>query len=304
MKLLVIALLATTITVPALAQHAGHEMPMNTPEADSPPSDPEMPHDLSAMDHRASPAPEAPPPAGAFSGPRHATGPLFDPSAMARAREELLRENGGMRHYMLFVDRLEALLHDGRDSYRWDLEGWYGGDLHKVWLKSEGEGTFGKRPEDAEIQALYSRAIAPFFDLQAGVRYDLRPDPETAHLVLGIQGLLPYKFELDAAAFLSDDGDLTARFEFEYDQRITQRLIVQPRLELNLAAEDIPELEIGSGVSAIEAGVRLRYELRREFAPYVGVSWDSRIGDSAEFARAAGENPGGWNLVLGVRGWF
>ena len=279
MKLLGSALLAMTVTVPALAQHAGHEMPMSTPEADTPP-------------------------AAAFAGPPHASEPLFDPSAMARAREELLHEHGGMRHSMLFADRLEALLHDGRDSYRWDVEGWYGGDLHKLWMKSEGEGTFGGRPEDAEIQALYSRAIAPFFDLQAGVRYDVRPDPETAHLVLGIQGLIPYRFELDAAAFLSDEGDLTARFEFEYDQRITQRLIVQPRLELNLAADDIPELGIGSGVSAIEAGVRLRYEIRREFAPYLGVSWDRRIGDSADFVRAAGEEPGGWNVALGVRAWF
>src|SRR3546814_4465027 len=109
-------------------------------------------------------------------------------------------------------------------SYLWDAQGWYGGDINKFWFKTEGEGNFGESPEQVEVQALWSRAITPWFDFQAGIRYDFRPDPERGHLVVGLQGLVPYQFEIDAAAFLSDEGDLTARFEAEYDQRITQRL--------------------------------------------------------------------------------
>ena len=151
--------------------------------------------------------------------------------------------------------------------------------------------------------ALWSRAIAPFFDFQAGVRQDLT-GPERTHAVIGIQGLMPYRFEVDAAAFVSTKGDVTARIEGELDQRITQRLILQPRAELALSAQDIPELGIGAGLDRIEAGLRLRYEFAREFAPYVGVSQEWRIGDSADFARAAGEDPSVTNYVVGVRFWF
>ena len=157
--------------------------------------------------------------------------------------------------------------------------------------------------EGADVQALWSRAIAPFFDFQAGVRQDLT-GPERTHAVIGIQGIAPYQFEVDVAAFVSNKGDVTARFEGELDQRITQRLILQPRAEIALSAQDIPELGIGAGLDRIEAGLRLRYEFAREFAPYVGVSQEWRIGDSADFARAAGEDPSVTNYVVGVRFWF
>ena len=169
--------------------------------------------------------------------------------------------------------------------------------------KSEGEGSFGEPIEGAEVQALWSRAIAPFFDFQAGVRQDLT-GPERTHAVIGIQGIAPYQFEVDAAAFVSTKGDVTARFEGELDQRITQRLILQPRAEIALSAQDIPELGIGAGLDRIEAGLRLRYEFAREFAPYVGVSQEWRIGEGADFARAAGEDPSVMNYVVGLRFWF
>jgi copper resistance protein B len=224
---------------------------------------------------------------------------------MAGAREGLRETHGDMRAYRFGVDQLEAALRDGRDGYAWeDLHFWYGGDINRLWIKSEGEGEFGGSVERVEVQALWSRAISPFFDLQAGVRSDIRPDPERAYLVLGVQGLAPYWFEVDGAVFVSYRGDVTARFEGEYDQRITQRVILQPRVELDFSLQDVPELGIGSGLSSAEAGLRLRYEIVPEFAPYVGVQYEREFSDTARFSRAAGEDLGGWSLVMGVRAWF
>ena len=157
--------------------------------------------------------------------------------------------------------------------------------------------------EDAEVQALWSRAIGPYWDLQAGVRQDLA-GPATTYGAVGLQGLAPYMFEVDAALFLSQRGDLTARIEGEVDQRITQRLILQPRAEVNLSAQDIPRLGIGSGIDSVEVGVRLRYEFIREFAPYIGIEQSWRLGGSADYARARGEDPSVTNYLIGIRFWF
>ena len=289
--------------------HAGHDM-STTPEQ---PADPHAGHDMGpapADPHAghgaaAAPAPpKTPPPPGAFSGPTHAADTVWDPAEMAAARAHSQHEHGDMKTYKVLIDQLEAKIRDGRDGYAWDAQGWYGGDIDKLWIKTEGEGDFGGRLEQAEVQALWSHAIDPWFDLQAGVRYDIRPNPERAHLVLGVQGLAPYWFEVDGALFLSNKGDLTARLEVEYDLRLTQRLILQPRVEFELAAQDVPELGIGSGLSTGEIGARLRYEIRPEFAPYVGVEYERAFGDTADFRRAEGEDAGGWSLLLGVRTWF
>lgn len=270
----------------------------------APTTDPHAGHNMGNAAAPGTP-PVAPPPQAAFSGPEHAADAIFDPQLMAEKRaEELIAEHGGYTGYMVLLDRSEYRAVEGRDGYAWDWEAWYGGDYNRLWMKTEGEGVFGGSVEGAEIQALYSRAIDPWFNLQAGVRYDIRPKPDRAHLVLGIQGLAPYWFEVDGALFLSDEGDLTARFEAEYDQRITNRLILQPRVEFDLAAQDVPELGLGSGLSSAEAGLRLRYEIRREFAPYVGVQYERRFGETADFARAAGEDVGGWSFLVGLRTWF
>lgn len=268
-----------------------------------------------AMDHRqhgaaankSAPgaASESAVPARAFDGPRHAADNIWGEEVMTPSRGKLARENGGMRTGMVMVERLEARIptDGGKDGYLWDAQAFYGGDLNRFVLKTEGEGEFGGELEDVKIQALYSRAIGPFFDLQAGVRFD--PEPDTrGHLVVGIQGLAPYMFHVDGAVFLSDRGDLTARIEGEYDQRITQRLIVQPRIELELAAQDIPERSIGAGITKIEPGVRLRYEIEREFAPYLGIEYEAKLGETADIARAAGEDPDGLKMVFGIRAWF
>lgn len=223
---------------------------------------------------------------------------------MAKSREQLRAEQGETRTYRVMVDQLEARIHDGRDGYLWDAQGWYGGDIDKLWIKTEGKGRFGENTEDAELQALWSRAITPWFDFQAGLRYDFRPDPERGYLVVGVQGLAPYFFEIDAAAFLSDEGDVSARFEAEYDLLITQRLVLQPRAEVSLAVQEVRELGIGSGVNDVELGLRLRYEFAPEFAPYVGVGWERKLGETADFARDEGEDVDSFALVAGVRLWF
>lgn len=272
----------------APTEHRGHRMPQDSPDAPVADEDP----------------PTSPAPPEAFAGPRHAADRLFDAGSMAAARERLLMEEGGMRSGAFIADRIETGFSGGEESYLWDIQGWYGGDIQRLWLKSEGEGFFDGTTESVELQALYSRAVTPFFDLQGGLRYDVRPDPDRAYVVLGLQGLAPYLFEVDMAAFLSDAGDLTARIEGEYDLRITQRLLLQPRLELEVAAQDVPELGIGSGFSTVEAGLRLRYEIRRELAPYLGVGWERKLGPTEDFARAAGDDASSWRVVLGLRGWY
>ena len=250
-------------------------------------------------------APEDAVPARAFEGPRHAADAIWGASAMAPSRDNLARENGGMRTGSVLVERLEAHIatDGGEDGYVWDAQAFYGGDINRFVLKTEGEGEFGGELEDAEIQALYSRAIGPFFDLQAGVRFDAEPDT-LGHLVVGVQGLAPYMFHVDGALFLSDRGDITARLEGEYDQRITQRLIVQPRLEVELSAQDIPERGIGAGITKIEPGLRLRFEIKREFAPYIGIEYEAALGETADIARSAGEASDGLKVVIGLRAWF
>ncbi|MXP15300.1 copper resistance protein B [Altererythrobacter confluentis] len=249
------------------------------------------------------PAIKAAPPAAAGSGPARAADAIWGAAAMQASRDALAQENGGMQTFWFQADRAEYRMGDGRDGYLWDVQAYYGGDLDKIWFKSEGEGSFGEAIEEAEFQALYSHAIGPYFDLQVGVRQDVAPQNRT-YAVIGAQGLAPYLFEIDAAAFLSDRGDITARVEAELDQKITQRLILQPRLEINLAAQDVAELGIGTGLDSVEAGVRLRYEFAREFAPYIGIAHERKFGGSADFARLAGEDRSATNFVLGVRFWF
>jgi len=206
---------------------------------------------------------------------------------------------------MFLVDRLEYGDPEGTNNYLWDAQGWIGGDYNKLWFKTEGEGPFnGGSPEDTEFQALYNRMISPFWGLQAGLRYDVNPNPDRGLAVLGVQGLAPYWFESDTALFVSEHGDVSFRGEFEYELLLTQRLILQPRLEVNLAAQDVPEYGTGSGLSNTEMGVRLRYEIKREFAPYIGVRWEQAYGDTRDIARAEGEATSSTALVLGVRAWY
>jgi copper resistance protein B len=229
---------------------------------------------------------------------------IFPAGEMEHARHEMMKENGAQTTAFLSFNLAEYQVRQGRDGFRWDGEGWYGGDINKITVKSEGEGAFGEGVEEAEIQALYSRAIDPYFNLQAGVRQDLGPGPKRTYATVGFEGLAPYWFEVEGAVFLSNKGDVLGRLEGYYDQRITQRLILQPRVEFNFALQDVSESAIGSGLSDVELGLRLRYEVVKEFAPYVGVEWAKKTGDTARFARAAGEDADVISFVAGIRFWF
>lgn len=265
---------------PAIDPHAGHE----TPEAAMPPL--------------------GEPPAEAFSGPENAADVYFGAAAMAQARRELGRMHGDIPVYRVLIDRLEAQLADEPDRYLVDAQAWYGGDMDKLWLKAEGDGDFGGKFDGVELQALWSHAIGPWFDLQMGARLDVGRGDERVHLVLGVQGLAPYWIELDAAAFLSDQGDVTARIEAEHDMRVTQGLILQPRAELEFALQDIPAERVGSGLVGAALGARLRYQVTSLFAPYVGVEYEMSVGETRDFRRAAGEDVGGFRALVGIRTWF
>ncbi|WP_300376942.1 copper resistance protein B [Henriciella sp.] len=223
---------------------------------------------------------------------------------MKPARQQVLRHHGDTTATYFQAERFELQSFDDEEVLLLDGNAWTGGDINKLWFKTEleylpEEGEF----EEAELQALWSRAISPYWDFQAGVRQDFEPESRT-HIVAGFQGLAPYLFETDAAAFLSTEGDLTARVEAEYELLLTQRLILQPRIEAGFSAQDIPELETGAGLTGIDAGLRLRYEIRRTFAPYIGIEWQESFSDTAEMIEARGGETGKAAVIFGVRAWY
>lgn len=209
---------------------------------------------------------------------------------------------------LLLVDQLEYRNNDGPDTLNWDAEGWIGTDYNKLWLRTEGEDRrSGDSGGEWEVQALYSRMVAPFWDFQAGLRYDSlygEQDHDRGFAVIGFEGLAPYWFEVTPALFLSQDGDVSARFTASYELLFTQRLILQPRFEINAAAQKAEEFGVGSGINDAELGLRLRYEIKREFAPYIGVSWSNKFGETADIARSEGERTRDFAVMAGVRFWF
>lgn len=202
------------------------------------------------------------------------------------------------------VDHLENRWQDGRNILKWEAQGWYGGDTEKIWFNTEGEKPAGDGVEEAEFQLLYSRMWSEFWDVQAGIRHDVRPQPQTTYGVVGIKGIAPYFFEVNAQAFLSEDGRVSARLKAEYELLLTQKLILQPALEINAAAQRDRALETGRGLTDLSLGLRLRYELVKEFAPYIGINWDRKLGGTASLARAQGEDPDALSFVTGIRFWF
>jgi copper resistance protein B len=294
-RIALFALAAAAIAAPAAAQTTDHGdmagMPMPAPAQPASPAP--------------QPAPSAPAAQGAapptWSGD-YAADRYFDPVAMAHARAMAQEEMGGMRFSKVMLNIAEYQAGKG-GSYRWDGEAWVGGDLDRFVLRSEGEGSVKEGLDAAEVQALYSRAVGRYVDLQAGVRQDVSPRPRT-YFTVGSQALLPYLFDVSGALFLSTKGEVLGRAEGTYDFRLTQRMVLQPRAELNFAARNTPETRTGSGLSNAELGLRLRYEIRREFAPYIGVSWDRKVGKTADYARMAGEDPSATRFAVGVRAWF
>ncbi|WP_133011316.1 copper resistance protein B [Marinomonas flavescens] len=202
----------------------------------------------------------------------------------------------------VMIDQLEKGVQSG-DATRVSAQAWLGYDLNKLWLKVDSEYT-NSDEQDLEIQALYSHAIAPYWNVQMGVRQDTKPTPTRHWAVLGVQGLAPYFFDIDAALFVGEEGRTALRLSVEQDWLITQRLILTPEFEINAYSKKDETINIGSGLSDISAGLRLRYEITRKFAPYIGLDWSQKLGNTADLVRSDGESTGDTQFVVGVKAWF
>ncbi|WP_281559110.1 copper resistance protein B [Thalassomonas sp. RHCl1] len=202
----------------------------------------------------------------------------------------------------VMLDQFEGDVNND-NATSWAAQAWAGYDLEKLWIKTDGERANGST-ESAELQALYSKAVAPYWDLQFGFRQDFKPSPSAEWAVIGFQGLAPYFFEMDSALFIGKEGKTALRVEAEYEIMLTQQWVLSPEIEVNFYGKNDRTTGIGSGLSDIEAGLRLRYEVVREFAPYIGVNWSKSFGNTADFARAEGESTSETQLVLGFRAWF
>lgn len=229
------------------------------------------------------------------------------PGAVGKSWPEPVEDSP--RFGYLLVDQLEYRMKAGADTMRWDAVGWYGGDYNRLWLKTEGDWrTSSERGGEAEAQALYGRLIAPFWDFQAGLRYDQFSgagfDRSRGLAVIGLQGLAPYRFELEPALFISQAGDVSARLTATYELLLTQRLILQPRLDFDAGVQSVEKFGVGEGVNSTGLGLRLRYEIVREFAPYVGIHWLRRFGETADISQRDGGRAEDVAAVFGVRLWF
>ncbi|MGB0560457.1 MAG: copper resistance protein B [Spirulinaceae cyanobacterium] len=208
--------------------------------------------------------------------------------------------------WLLLFEQFEYRANEGDDSLNWEVTGWVGGDYTRWWLKTEGDVSVdADEGGEFEVQLLHSKLISPFFEFQAGLRYDREfgetPERDRVFGVVGFQGLAPYFIETDAALFVSEAGDISARLTLERELLLSQRWVLQPELEVNLAAQTVEDFGIGSGLNDLSLGLRLRYDITRKFAPYVGVNWSRKFGDTADFARAEGEEVDNWALVGGLR---
>jgi copper resistance protein B len=204
---------------------------------------------------------------------------------------------------MLLIDQLEAFHGRGANGQSWEAEGWYGNDENKLWVRTEGERSRGKL-EDGDLEAFWNHNIATYWSTQLGARQDLGEGPKRTWAAFGVQGLAPYWFEVEATGYVGASGRTAARLRADYEMLFTQRLILQPEAEINLYGKNDPQRRIGSGVSDVQFGLRLRYEIRRQFAPYIGVNWVRRIGTTADYARQDHQPILDRQIVAGVRIWF
>lgn len=217
------------------------------------------------------------------------------------------------RRLFTLIDVLEYRPRTGGDGsnsdYRWDVEGWYGGDYNRLWFKSEGQrDTAFKADYDVDFQLLYGRFLWKHYDIQVGGRMETQSfrggNVARGMGVIGLQGIVPYNYEFESALFIDQRGAVSARLSYTKDFLLTQRLILQGRFETNLAIQQVEEFTTGSGLNNLEFGVRLRYEIRREFAPYIGLSFDRSFGETATLVRQQGGDPSQIRFVVGLRAWF
>lgn len=272
-------------------------------------------NDMAGMDHGAMPKKDQGGMAGMGAMPGMKMGPMQGGSAPADARSgdysdgvagspvQGLHMHGSTPFGMLLIDQLEAF--HGRDGngQSWEAEGWYGNDENKLWVRTEGERSRGKL-EDGDLEAFWNHNIATFWSTQLGVRQELGEGPNRSWAAFGVQGLAPYWFEVEATGYVGASGRTAVRLRADYDMLFTQRLILQPEAEINLYGKNDPQRRIGSGVSDVQFGLRLRYEIRRQFAPYIGVNWVRRLGTTADYARQDHQPILDRQIVAGVRIWF
>ena len=280
-------------TPPAPMDHAamGHEMPMPATDDMQPMDHAAMGHDMHAMS-MAPNEPRTPIPVITVA----------DRAAAVPPAQSHAAHGNSIQHYLLF-NRLEGFDTDAGSGLAWEGQGWVGTDLNKLWLRSEGE-RVGGHTEGADLEVLYGRAFARWWDVVAGVRHDFKPGLSQDFVAIGVQGLAPYKFEVEATAYLGQSGQTAARLEAEYETLLTSRLILQPLVEVNFYGKNDERRGIGSGLSTAEAGLRLRYEITRQFAPYIGLVHERAFGRTADFRRTAGEGVNDTRFVAGIRIWF
>ncbi len=236
--------------------------------------------------------------------PASPVAPLTDADRRAVYRGGALHDMGDTELHSYFVfDQLEWQRRAAGGTLNWNGNGWIGGDLDRLWLRTEGS-RVGSRLEDAEVQALWGHSITPWWDLVAGVRHDFRPSAAQTWLAFGIQGLALYNFESEVTAFVGQRGQASLRVEGRYDLLITNRLILQPSLEANLFAKNDAARGQGAGLGDTSLGLRLRYEVDRQFAPYLGISWDRSYGNSARMVVREGGRRSELSVLAGVRMWF
>jgi copper resistance protein B len=283
----VLLLLACLASAPVLAQHAGHEG-----------HDSHEAHEGQAGASAAANVPAPPSPSD------HAADAVHDPSVMAAAREQLYAEGGGMRSGTFAIELAELRSDSDGSSWRLEGQGWYGGDDNRVLLRFDGASDDSDRLEHARIEGLYWRAIAPWWNLVAGLRWDPRPEPSRSFLAVGATGLAPYGIELATTAYLSDEGEVEARIEAHRNLQLTRRWVLESRVTLDLSLSDVPERHIGEGIPNLEIGLRLRWEHNRRFVPYLGAEWQASFGDTAQYVAARGEDPRRLRFVAGLSAWL
>lgn len=280
----------------AHAQHGGAAtVPM--------PSAADSSQDMQGMDHGEMQMQGGSAPADARDPHAYSGGYSLDAGPYAMPGPRQLRLADEHNFGMLMIDRLERVNARDSNSTTYDAQAWFGRTYDRLVIKSEGDIANGKL-EEASNELLWGHAIATFWDTQLGLRYDSGAGPNRSWLAFGVQGLAPYWFEVDATAYVGESGRTALSLEAEYELLLTQKLVLQPRAEANAYGKDDPERGIGRGLSDLAVGLRLRYEIRREFAPYLGVEWARKLGDTADLARSENEDPSETRWVAGVRFWF
>ena len=203
----------------------------------------------------------------------------------------------------LIVDRLESITTSTDSAMTYDMQAWYGATYDRALIRAESD-VRGGNSQNARNELLWSHAISAFWDSHLGVRYDSGAKLNRSWLALGVQGFAPYWLYVEATAYLNEQGRTAFRLELEYDLLLTQRLVLQPRIEMNIYGKNDPVHAIGEGLSTLEAGVRMRYEVSREFAPYLGFDWDGSFGNTASYAKHHSNNTQANNFVAGIHFWF